>query len=85
MNEFIKFPLLGSEIDNYARMQRDLGKYARVQRNLFNYARAQRKIEDEDDENQMLLEELAVHDDDGEKEEVGKAVPQAPSKSLFSR
>jgi len=33
----------------------------------------------------MLLEELAVHDDDGEKEEVGKAVPQAPSKSLFSR
>jgi len=75
----------GSEIDNYARMQRDLGKYARVQRNLFNYDRALRKIDEEDDENQMLLEDLATHDNDGEKEEVGKAVPQAPSKSLFNR
>ena len=66
-------------------MQRDLGKYARVQRNLFNYDRALRKIDEEDDENQMLLEDLATHDNDGEKEEVGKAVPQAPSKSLFNR
>merc|ERR1719351_377790 len=63
------FLLQGSEVDNYARMQRDLSKYARAQKEVPDFAQADISEEDVEDEDQKLLDELANHNNNEDKEE----------------
>merc|ERR1712150_283478 len=77
----------GSEIGNYARMQRDLSKYARAQRDLDNHGHAQGNIGDTENEDQILLRELGAHgeDIDKEEEEVAREGTNTLNNDLYPR
>ena len=77
----------GSEIGNYARMQRDLSKYARAQRDLDNHGHAQGNIGDTENEDQILLRELGAHGEevDKEEEEVAREGTNALNNDLYPR
>merc|ERR1719414_499793 len=80
------FLLQGSEVDNYARMQRDLSKYARAQREVPDFFHAGSSDEDVEIEDQKLLSELATHNNDGDKqEEIGTTDGQALNEAIFPR
>merc|ERR1719328_395974 len=63
------FLLQGSEVDNYARMQRDLSKYARAQREVPDFFHASSSEEDVEDEDQKFVRELANQNNDEDKQE----------------
>ena len=83
---FEGFLLQGSEVDNYARMQRDLSKYARAQRIVPDFAQADSSEEDVMDEDQKLLDELANHNNNEDKqEELGTTDHQTINEAIFPR
>ena len=82
---FEGFLLQGSEVDNYARMQRDLSKYARAQREVPDFAQADSSEDDIEDEDQKLLHELATHNDEDKQVEIGTSDRQALNEAIFPR
>merc|ERR1719322_643378 len=75
----------GSEVDNYARMQRDLSKYARAQRDVPDFVQADGSEEDVEDNDQKFLRELATHNDEDKQEEIGTTDRQTLNEAIFPR
>lgn len=83
---FEGFLLQGSEVNNYARMQRDLSKYARAQREVPDFAQADSNEDEVEDEGQKLLRELAIHNiDEDKQEELGTTDHQTINEAIFPR
>jgi len=79
------FLLQGSEVDNYARMQRDLSKYARAQREVPDFFHASSSEEDVEDEDQKFVRELATQNNDEDKQEETGTDGQAVNEAIFPR
>merc|ERR1719414_139142 len=79
------FLLQGSEVDNYARMQRDLSKYARAQREVPDFFHASSSEENVEDEDQKFVRELATQNNDEDKQEETGTDGQAVNEAIFPR
>merc|ERR1712223_2308112 len=67
-------------------MQRDLSKYARAQREVPDFAQADSNEDEVEDEIQKLLRELAIHNNDEDKqEELGTTDHQTINEAIFPR